>query len=58
MKHKKFTLTVLVNVCDGMQGKVLEEIRQWRLYSEKTFDHGTDVKVYVNHEEVSETNND
>ncbi len=54
MKHDLFELTVKLDVCDGMKGKVLDEIRAWKEYSLKQFDHAVEVKVYVNHKEIVE----
>lgn len=62
MSHEKFTITIKFVACGGQKSKVLDELKELRLFvlgnelqnKKGHFDHAHDVKFHVAHEETQE----
>jgi hypothetical protein len=53
--HEKYTIKIEFVCCEGMQGKVLDEVRDLQEYILKhSLDHAIGVKVRVDHSPLLE----
>lgn len=62
MNHDLYTVTIKLDVCEGMKAKALEELRRLRVFvlggngtlqgDNSVFSHATILKVQVEHSEI------
>jgi len=51
VKHQLYTITITFVVCDGLQDKALEEVKELMNHvTNNSLSHASDLKVKVNHE--------
>jgi hypothetical protein len=54
-KHERYVITTSFTVCEGLQDKALEEVKELLHHiHDKSLDHASDLKVVVTHKPMDE----